>query len=429
MDFTQLSKAVRREIHPLPVVEHTLAQLHGAVVMSKLDGNSGFWQIPLSPASSALTTFLSPFGRFRFLRLPFGICSAPEHYQRRMMTVLQGLEGVVCQMDDVLVYGVDQKQHDARLRQVLQRLSDAGLTLNEKKCRFSVREVRFLGHIINARGIQVDPDKVAAINDMAPPKDVTELRRFLGMINFVSRFVPDLASRIQPLTGLLHHKSAWTWDDAQQTAFNWVKTVLSTQPVLAIYNPNAEVIVSADSSSYGLGAVLKHTDSDGSLRIVAYASRTLTDAETRYSQIEKEGLSLAWACDRFADYIVGRHFKLETDHKPLIPIFSSKSLDALSPRLQRFKIRLMRYDFSIFHTPGKDLHIADTLSRAPLQCKEVGAELAEEADAYVRMCMTNIPASPSKLDTIRREQSRDKTCQILKEYISSEWPQKRRRGY
>ena len=172
VDLTQLNQSVRRERHLLPAVDQTLAQLAGARIFSKLDANSGFWQIPLAAESALLTTFITPFGRFYFHRLPFGISSSPEHFQRRMSETLSGLGGVVCMMDDILIHGKSQEEHDARLQKVLQRLQDAGVTLNSEKCQFSMESVKFLGHVIDSSGIRPDPDKVMAIQKVQAPANV-----------------------------------------------------------------------------------------------------------------------------------------------------------------------------------------------------------------------------------------------------------------
>ena len=182
VDLTKLNESVRRERHPLPAIEQILAQLTGAQQFSKLDANSGFWQIPLSPESARLTTFITPFGRFHFNRLPFGITSAPEHFQRRMSTILNGLDGVVCLMDDVLIHGKTQAEHDQRLHSVLHRLQITGLTLNKEKCEFKT-QIKFLGQLINSQGIQPDPDKVKAILHVPEPINTGDIRRFLGMVN------------------------------------------------------------------------------------------------------------------------------------------------------------------------------------------------------------------------------------------------------
>ncbi|KAE8277802.1 hypothetical protein D5F01_LYC24173 [Larimichthys crocea] len=286
-DLTELNKSVMREKHPLPSVEHTLGQLAGAKVFSKLDAKSGFWQIPLSKDSSLLTTFISPFGRYHYNRLCFGISSAPEHFQKRISRTLEGLEGVLCQMDDVLIWGATQREHDERLRKALVRLQEAGVTLNDK-CEFSKHKIKFLGQVIEATGVSPDPDKVRAVKDMAVPSNVSEVRSFLGMTNHLGKFLPHLAEKTRPLRDLLRKSNMWAWGPQQQQAFDQIKEELTTPPGLALYDPNADTLVSADASSYGLGAVLLQRQEGADWKPVAYASRALSDTERRYAQIEKE---------------------------------------------------------------------------------------------------------------------------------------------
>ena len=209
VDLKHLNEAVQREVHPLPKVDETLAQLSGATIFSKLDANSGFWQIPLSKESRPLTTFMSPFGRYWFNKLPFGISSAPELFQKRMSTILRGLEGVVCQMDDVLVFGHTTAEHDKRLMAALKWIKEAGVTLNRDKCSFGQRQIKFLGHVITQQGISADPDKIKAMTEMKAPKTVTDLRRFLGVVNHLHKFSPNLATLAQPLQELLCKNRQW----------------------------------------------------------------------------------------------------------------------------------------------------------------------------------------------------------------------------
>ena len=237
VDLKPLNESILREIHPLPRVDETLAQLCGAKVFSKLDANSGFWQIPLEKSSQPLTTFITPFGRYHFTKLPFGISSAPEHFQKRMSRILSGLDGVQCLMDDVLVYGKDEEEHDSRLMETLQRIQAAGATLNPEKCEFKKTELKFLGHVVNQDGIKADPDKVSAIVEMEAPTNVSELRRFMGMTNQLGKFSPNLADLTQPLRQLLSKRSTWLWGPEQQQAFSKVKEELTKPTVLALYNP------------------------------------------------------------------------------------------------------------------------------------------------------------------------------------------------
>ena len=218
VDLKPLNESVIREVHPLPKVDETLAQLTGAKVFSKLDANSGFWQIPLEKSSRLLTTFITPFGRFHFNRLPFGISSAPEHFKKWMSAILSGLDDFVCQMDDVLVFGKDQEEHDSRIRAVLKRIESAGATLNPEKCEFSRTELKFLGHIIDGSGIRADRDKTSAIRQMKPPENVPELRRFLGMVNQLGKVSPNLATLTQPLRELLSKGNTWIWGPNKEQA-------------------------------------------------------------------------------------------------------------------------------------------------------------------------------------------------------------------
>ena len=332
VDFTKLNDCVRRERHILPSVEHILAQLDGGKVFSKLDANSGFYQIQLSKQSAELTTFITPFGRFYFNRLPFGITSAPEYFQRRMSEKLAGLKGTLCMMDDILITGKTQEEHDQRLMAALDRIKESGITLNKGKCEFSKDKVTYLGQVVSSSGIKPDPEKVRAILDTKDPKNTSEVRQFLGMVNQLGKFSSNLSDLTKPLRDLLSTKSNWHWGPAQAKAFAEVKKELSNpDTILAYYEANRETIVSADASSFGLGAILLQKQSDMNWRPVAYHSRALTEVEQRYAQIEKEALAVTWACERFRDYLLGKQFQIQTDHKPLVPLLGSKDIDSLPP--------------------------------------------------------------------------------------------------
>ena len=422
VDLSRLNESVRREHHPLPAVEQALAQLAEAQIFSKIDANSGFWQIPLAKESALLTTFITPFGRFCFNRLPFGITSAPEHFQRRMSEILHDVEGAVCLMDDILVHGKSTEEHDRRLHIVLQRLQDAGVTLNKKKCMFSQDRVKFLGQIVDPTGVRPDPDKVSAIVNYKTPTCVGDIRRLLGMTNQLGKFSPNLANVTKPLRDLLAKDSQWCWDEPQRHAFREVRQEISKSPVLALFDPRRPTTVSADASSFGLGAVLLQQQDDGEKRPVAYASRSMTRTEQRYAQIEKEALAITWACDRFADYLIGLKFHVETDHKPLVPLLGARRLDELPIRVQRFRMRMLRYHFTISHVPGKNLVVADTLSRAPESGESVQDCLEQEVEAYVDATFSSIPATERRMEEIRQHQEEDPVIRQLKVYCRTGWP-------
>ena len=421
VDLKPLNESVLREVHPLPKVDDTLAQLAGAAVFSKLDANSGFWQIPLAKTSRHLTTFITPFGRYCFNKMPFGISSAPEHFQKRMSKILSGLNGVLCQMDDILIYGRSQEEHDRRLVAALNRIQSSGVTLNPDKCEFNKEKLTFLGHVISKEGIAPDPKKTTAICQMKAPSTVSELRRFMGMVNQLSKFSPRVAEVSKPLRELLSTKRAWLWGLHQEEAFVKIKEVLSQPTVLAHYDPTRETKVSADASAYGLGAVLLQHHDEG-WKPVTYASRSMSETESRYAQIEKEALAATWASEKFSEYLIGKQFHIETDHKPLVPILSTKSLDQLPPRVLRFRLRLMRFQYTIANVPGKFLYTADTLSRAPLP--HTTTHLEEITEFFINSIVSQLPANKDRLESYRSAQATDPTCSTLLTYCREGWPQR-----
>ena len=378
IDFTRLNEAVKRELHPLPKTEETLSELGSAVKFSKLDANCGYWQMKLSPESQKLTTFITPFGRYKCKRLPFGISSAPEIFQREMQKALVDSEGVICQMDDILVYGASQQEHDKRVEAVLQKLKLAGITLNSDKCQFNTPEVVFLGHVISKEGIKADPEKTEAVRSFKAPTNKKELRRFFGVLNYLGKFFPTLSRGTHNLRQLLQKDKEWVWESAQANEFDQLRQTISKAPTLTPFCLEAPTRLSTDASSYGLGAAVLQLV-NGEWRPVAYASRSLTAAEQRYAQIEKEAFAICWGCEKFHYYLVGREFEVETDHKPLISILGDKELSKLPLRVQRFRLRMMAYSYKIMYTPGAKLVLADALSRSPLSVAEVegDADLVE----------------------------------------------------
>ena len=417
IDFTRLNQAILREYHPLPTTEETLGCLGSCKYFSKLDANSGYWQMKLRPEIQKLTTFITPFGRFFCKRLPFGISSAPEIYQREMQKVLEGLEGVVCQMDDVLICGENAEIHDKRVVAVLERLVNSGITLNPDKCEFRKQEVKFLGHLINGQGIHVDPEKTRAIREFDAPTNKKELRRFFGMINYLGKFSPTLAQDTTVLRQLLKKESAWLWEEQQMREFEALKQKITSAPTLVPYDLDKEVMLSTDASSYGLGAAILHKV-DGVWKPVAFASRTMSTAETRYAQIEKEALAICWGCEKFHFYLAGRDFCVETDHKPLVSVLGEKELARLPLRVQRFRIRMMGYSYTIKYTPGEKLVVADALSRAPL--KELSRNSDEEG--IVNELVEALPIAKARLARLQAATLDESDGRLLLQYVTQGWP-------
>ena len=257
---------------------------------------------------------------------------------------------------------------------------------------------------------------------MSAPENVTELRRLLGMANYLCRFLPDLSTVLKPMTDLLKSDMAWVWSTSQEQAFEQLKIMMTTSPVLAFYDPNLPTVVSADASSYGLGSVILQLHGY-KLLPVAYASRTLTDTEKRYAQTEKELLASTWACEKFARYRVGlKSFTLQIDHKPLITIVNSQDLDKAPIRCQRLLMRLMRFIIYAKYVPGKGLTVVDALSRTPLESTGI-PDTEQEIQAHVDATLETKSVPPQKLTQIKLDTATDDQLQIAMKFIKHGWPE------
>lgn len=328
-----LNTALKRPHYPMRSVEEVATQMSGATVFSVLDAKSSFWQIKLDRESSMLTTFSTPFGRYRFLRMPFGICSASEVFQRSMEQLFAGYPCAII-VDDIIIGGWDATEHNANLKSVLDRARQINLRLNCLKCKFRLDQVCYVGHIFTKEGLKADPAKTVAITNMPVPQDVPAVQRFLGMVNYLGKFIPNLSEIAAPLRQLTHKDTAWCWFPQHQQAFDRLKSCLSSSPVLSYYDVSKPVTLTCDASCYGLGAACLQEEGP-----VAYASRTLTDTETRYAQIEKELLAVVFACTKFKDYVYGKPTVIETDHQPLVTILR-KPIHTAPARLQRMLLQL-----------------------------------------------------------------------------------------
>ena len=424
VDLKKLNTHVVRERFMLPTFEDLVPTLKDSKVFSTLDASSGFWAIPLAKESQLLTTFITPYGRFCFERLPFGITSAPEVFQRTVQDLLKNLSGVAVYMDDIIVHGKTVTEHNQRLERVLRVIHDSGLKLNPSKCRLRKETVEFLGHRVTAGGVTPSPTKVQAIMNLKAPNNVNELRSALGMFNYLAKFCPDMSSVMKPLYDLLRADRIWNWDSAQQIAFEKAKQLVSSAPVLAFYDAEKPTVVAADASSYGLGAVICQKQQDGQLKPIAFASRLLTDAERRYAQIEKECLASVWACEKFAHFLVGLpEFSLLTDHKPLVPILMTKDIDQVPLRCQRLIIRMMRFNPKAEHVPGKSLVIADYLSRHPVSHCIEERKQCEEVKAYVSAVVADVFSS-QRLTEIKEASAGDKEMQAVMWWVTHGWPRR-----
>ena len=413
LDPRDLNCAIKREHYPLPLVEDITSSCAGATLFSTLDAEKAFYQIQLDEESSRLLTFNTPFGRYRYLRMPMGIKSAPEVYQRRMEQVFEGIQGVKVIMDDIIMYGSNKEEHDTRLRDVLERARDNNLRLKKSKCHIEQEEVKFHGHVFTNDGLKTDPEKVRAVVDMPRPNDKAGVQRLLGMVNYVGKFIPNMSDLTSPLRQLLHQDVEWHWEEQHETSFRKVKEALALSPVLGYYDAKKELTLQVDASSTGLGAALIQEGQP-----IAYASKALTPTQQNYAQIEKELLAVVFGCAKFEEYIVGHHITIETDHKPLESIIK-KPLHASPLRLQRMLVQLQRYpEISLVYKQGTSLHLADALSRAHLEEQLTNAE---QLDINLVEHMISDP----QLVRFAEETKQDEILLELQKVILSGWPEKR----
>ena len=427
LDPKPLNKAIKRQHYPLPTTEDIFSRMEGATIFSKLDASAGYWQIPVDNESSKLLTFNTPFGRYKFNRLPFGVHVASEIFQKEMERILDGIPGVANVQDDVIIWANNKQEHDQRLKLVLDRILDSGLRLNKQKCKFGVHDIIFLGHRITDEGIFPDPEKVSAINKMKNPSNITELQRFLGMVNYMAKFIPNMSEITAPLRTLLVKGSMFQINEQQIKAIQELKRIICMAPVLTIYDSTKPIRISSDASGEGLGAVLEQQQGPD-WRPVAYASRSLTSTEKRYAQIEKECLSIVFACSKFHQYVYGREFTCENDHKPLQQIFK-KEIGKIPARIQRMMMFLIKYpDLTLQYTPGTNMKIADTLSRSTDNNQLINTESSPEIkdiECQVHMIQSSIPMSNERLKELKDETAKDGTMQRIMEYVKKGWPKKR----
>jgi len=383
VDYRRLNEHTIKDVYPLPRIDATLDQLGGAKYFTTLDLTSGFWQVEMAAGSAEKTAFTTPMGLYEFQVMPFGLCNAPATFQRLMDSVIGhlGNEFVLVYLDDVLIFSRTFEEHVLHLRKVLACIRDANLCIKLKKCHFAQLRTAYLGHVISGQGIEPDPEKLTAVKELLPPKNVKEVRGFLGFVGFYRRFIQDFGTLARPLHDLTKKKHVWEWTADCQKAFEALRDALLVQPVLTAPDFSKEFTVRCDASYIGLGAIL--TQGEGEERkVISYASRTLKDAETRYTATEIECLAMKWSVAHFRPYIHGTHFTLETDHVALTWL---RTVQHSNARLIRTALALQDLDMKVVHKAGITMHDADALSR--LRRKKKGEEavnaiecVAEEVD-------------------------------------------------
>ncbi|XP_062407384.1 uncharacterized protein K02A2.6-like [Sardina pilchardus] len=411
--------AIKRQHFSIPTPEEVLYRLSGKSIFTILDEKDGYWQVRLDKPSSMLCTFSTPWGRFRFKRLPFGIKSASEVFQQKNCETFEHIDGVHIIADDMIIAAASEEEHDAILRKVMEVAQAANIKFNKEKIQYKVDSVRYMGHVVTSNGVKPDESKVLAIKNMPQPEDKKGLQRLLGMTRYLCQYIPNEAMITSPLRQLLRKDAAWHWNHEHTAALDKLKHALMQAPVLRFYDQTKPLTIQCDASKDGLGACLLQ---DG--RPLSYASRALTESEKNYAQIEKELLAIAFATKRFHQYVYGNTVTVQSDHKPLEIIFK-KHLSKAPARLQRMLLQLQRYDLKITYTPGKDMHVADTLSRAVVSdCRDDAKEdLFEER--VVHSMEATAALDTDTLKRLKEATSRDTVLQQVLDMHHNGWPRRR----
>lgn len=416
VDFRRLNQVSVRDAYPLPFVNTILDKLRDAKYLTTLDIKSAYWQISVAESSRKYTAFTIPNrGLFQFRRMPFGLHNSPMTWQRLLDQVL-GTElepYVFAYLDDIIICTNTFEKHLSVLRDVLNRLTNAGLTLNKDKCHLCKPELRYLGYVVNAHGLSVDPDKVEAILKIPPPTSVREVRRVIGMASWYRRFVPNFSTIVSPLTSLLKKSKKFLWDDTCDRALRTIKEHLVSAPILTCPDFTLPFIIQTDASAFGLGAVLSQETVEGE-KVISYISRSLTKNERNFTTTERECLAVLFAIEKFRPYVEGTRFTVITDH------YSLKWLNSIKDpvgRIARWAVRLQQYDFEIRHRKGKDNVVPDALSRAVPVVDAIDAPIPDEPqDPWYLRLRRQVTENPRHYPLWRVTDDR------LYKYVSTPYP-------
>jgi transposase InsO family protein len=415
-----INQFIQSDSYPLPRFEELIAKLNGCKVFSIIDLKDAYLQIPVAEDSRKYLTIITHKGYFRYTRLPFGVNFAAPLFQSTMDKTLAGLEHTGAFIDDIIVGSENIQRHDIDLRAVLNRLRMSGFRTEPAKCKFFQPKIQFMGHVIDATGLHPSDDKLTAMRDMRQPSNVSELRSFLGTVNFYAKFIPNLQPRCACLHELTKKAVPWFWSEQCDKAFNDLKAALTSSDTLMHYDPNLPLILMTDASEVGIGAVLAHRIPGGTEMPVAFASRILQDNEKKYAVIEREALSIIYGVTKFQQFLLGRRFILRTDHKPLQTLLGSKTAlpKVAANRLNRWSIILSAYNYEIEYIAGSSNRTADVLSRLPSHDR---ISDNEKASSLLHLRLKDLPVSAKEL---KAQSLADPTLMKVRECIDRGWPTK-----
>jgi len=384
IDYRKVNNVTKKDSFPLPRIDQCLDALAGSKWFSSFDLVQGFFQIGMEPSSSDKTAFVTRDGCYKFCVMPFGLTNSPSTFQRLMNNVLRGLNFNIClaYLDDVIIYGNTVSDSLVRLRLLFERIRSAGLKFKFSKCHLLKRSLKFLGHIVSEEGIATNPEKVSAVQDWAVPESVHEVRAFLGLCSYYRKFIEGFADIAAPLHQLTSVNSKFKWDLGCQLAFDTLKERLTNTPILALPTEEDPYVLDTDASGYAIGAVLSQII-DGKERVIAYASRTYNRAEQNYCTTRKELLAVVYFIGYFRQYLLGRHFRLRTDHAALLWLRRTPNLVGQEARWLE---KLEEYEYTMEHRSGRSHNNADAMSRPT--CRKTCCRPPTEVEVNTNRCLT-----------------------------------------
>lgn len=414
IDMRKANEAVERGIYAIPSVEILVSTIKPGTKFSKIDFSNAYFHFELEKNSRNITAFISTTGVYRFKRLLMGIKSAPEEYTKAMDRILHGLKGIISYMDDILVVGATDTEHDQHLNALLERLNNNNIRINKEKSIIGAQQVEFLGYRIDKQGIKPTHDKIETLRRFKYPTSKDEVKSFLGFLTFLSRFLPNLSTLTYPLRILLKKGKAFEWGSTQCDAFNRIKELITEESHLVCFDPSKKTRVVTDASPVGLGAILMQ-EHNGIWRPVAYASKGLTPNEMKFSQTEKEALGIVWAVEKFHYFLFGIKFQIVTDCKVLKLLFGPNAEP--NARIQRWALRLQVYDYEVVFIPGTQ-NVADALSR--LVEFEVDRDVPGET--VLRTFVETVVPKSMSLSEIKEEIRNDEVAKNIKAALcSNDW--------
>lgn len=406
--------------YPLPNITDLFVEIGGHEFYSIIDMKGAYQQLQLSEKSKELVTINTHRGLFRFTRLPFGVKTASSIFQRVIEQILKPFEWAFAYIDDIIIISDSKSEMEDRLMTLFHALVKHNVKVNLDKCKFLVKEVKYLGHKLTKEGLSPADDKVQAISNAQRPTNVKELQSFLGLVNYCAKFIHKLSDKASPLLKLLNKNAKYQWDTEQEEAFNILRSEMSEGKILAHYNSHEEISVFCDASDVGISGVLCHKY-QGSHRPVFFVSRTLTSSERNYPILHRELLAIVFSLEKFYKYVYGKKITIFTDHKPLLAIVKKGTyLPMVATRVHRYLFRLMPFDVEIFYKPGKSNNLADFASRFP-----ISADLSQEDREEEQRYEINLIEDNQNIDLklMAEYTAQDNLLMKLKEYIIKGWPE------